>query len=105
MPEPEMAVGSRALVGAAVGAGVLYVVAVLAQGAPPGAADTGAQVVAWFQQHRDGTRWAVWALTLTVPTFAIMFALQSQLLPAPHREVFLIGAVTFIATTWADHPC
>jgi hypothetical protein len=98
---------SRALVGAAIVAGVLYAMAMVAQGTPPGAADTGTQVVAWFQAHRDGTRWAVWALTLNVPIFALMFALQARLLPTPHREVFFIGAVTLIATsavqtwTWA----
>jgi hypothetical protein len=63
--------------------GVLYVMAVIAQGAPPRAADTGAQVVAWFRDHRDPTRWTVWALTVNVPALALMFALQCRLLSAP----------------------
>ena len=34
-----------------------------------------------------------------MPAFAVVFALLRRLLPAPHRDVFLIGAITFLATT------
>jgi hypothetical protein len=92
-------VGSRALVGAAVVASVLYLSGTVALGTPPGAADTGAQVVAWFREHRDGVRWFVWAITVNAPLFALIFALMRRLLPAPHRDVFLVGAITFVVTT------
>jgi hypothetical protein len=92
-------VGSRALVGAAVTASVLYLAGTVALGTPPEAADTGAQVVAWFREHRDGVRWFVWAITVNAPVFALMFALMRRLLPAPHRDVFFIGAIAFVGTT------
>ena len=97
-------VGSRALVGATVAYGVLVLAALIALGTLPAAAETGAQVVAWFREHRDGVRWAVWLFTVATPSLALMFAQLRRLLPAPHRDVFLIGAVTYVATlavwTW-----
>jgi len=92
-------VGSRALVATAVAIGVLYLAGAVALGTPPGAADTGTQVVAWFQEHRDGVRWSVWAITVQAPFFALMFALQRRLLPAPHRDVFFIGAIAIVVAT------
>lgn len=91
--------GSPALVGAAVAATILYAVAAGALGTPPGAADTGAHVVAWFREHRDGVRWSVWALTVATPVGGVMFSLLRRLLPAPHRDVFFIGAITIVVTT------
>lgn|GEM_PF-3540664 len=103
MPESELdaqgEVGSRALVGAAVATTILAMVAAVSLGTPPSAADTGAQVVAWFREHRDGVRWFVWAITVGAPVSALMYALLGRLLPAPHRDVFLIGAVTIVVTT------
>jgi hypothetical protein len=78
---------------------LLYVAGTMALGRPPGAADTGAQVVAWFREHRDGVRWSVWALTVGMPFTSVMFALLRRLLPAPHRDVFFIGAITIVVTT------
>lgn len=91
--------GSYALVGAAVAGSLLYLAATLALGTPPGAADTGAEVVTWFRAHRDGVRWSVWAITVGSPPFGVMFALLRRLLPSPHRDVFMIGAVTIVVTT------
>ena len=90
---------SRILVGAAVAATVLYAVSVVALGTPPQSADTGVQVVDWFREHRDGARWSVWALTVLSPVLALVFALLRRLLPAPHSDVFLIGAIVFLVTT------
>lgn len=90
--------GSRMLLGAALAVLILYAVGVIALGNPPSASDTGEQVVNWFRQRGEGARWAVWAATVSVPAFAVMFALQRRLLPAPHRDVFLIGAVVFVTT-------
>jgi hypothetical protein len=91
-------VGSRALLGAAVAVLILYGIGLVALATPPDAADTGEQVAGWFRAHREGVRWFVWAVTVSVPPFAVMFALLHRLLPSPHRDVFLIGAITFVAT-------
>jgi hypothetical protein len=89
---------SRTLLGAALAVLILYAVGVIALGSPPSASDTGEQVVTWFRQHREDVRWAVWAATVSIPFFAGMFALLRRLLPGPHRDVFLIGAVVFVTT-------
>jgi len=47
--------GSRALVISAVAVSSLYVAAMVALGTPPGTADTGVQVVAWFPARRGGS--------------------------------------------------
>jgi len=91
--------GSRTLVGTALAATVSYLIAMVALGTPPGAADSGEQVVAWFREHQNGVRWSVWALTVTAPLLAVVFALLRRLLPAPHRDVFLIGAAAIVVTT------
>ena len=91
-------VGSRALLGAAVAVLILYGIGLVALATPPGAADTGEQVAGWFRAHREGVRWFGWAVTVSVPPFAVMFVLLYRLLPSPHRDVFLIGAITFVAT-------
>jgi hypothetical protein len=104
MPKPETQCaqgtrsGSRVLLGAALAVLILYAVGVIALGTPPNASDTGEQVVTWFRVHRDGAHWFVWAATVSIPPFAVMFALLRRLLPAPHRDVFLFGAVTFVVT-------
>ena len=90
--------GSRALVGATVAYGVLIVAGLIALGTLPAAAETGTQVVAWFREHRDGVRWTVWLSTVATPSLALMIALLRRLLPVPHRDVFLIGAVTYVAS-------
>jgi hypothetical protein len=45
------------------------------------------------------------AFTVATPPFALMAAILRRLLPAPHRDMFLIGAVAYIAEiavwTWA----
>jgi xanthosine utilization system XapX-like protein len=56
-------------------------------------------VVAWFRANRDGVRWSVWASTVGAPLLAIVLSLLRRLLPAPHRDVFLIGAVGIVVTT------
>jgi len=99
--------GSQALLGAAAAVFALYAIGLVALGTPPGASETGAQVVAWFREHGHSARLFVWALTVATPPLAIMFSLLRRLLPAPHRDVFLIGVVTYMATsavvtwTWA----
>jgi hypothetical protein len=76
-------------------------------GTLPAASETGAQVVSWFREHRESVPWGVWAFTVAAPAFALMAALLRRLLPAPHRDMFLIGAIAYITAiavwtwTWA----
>src|SRR5258706_9563680 len=90
---------SRALIAAAAAGTVVYVAGVLALGTPPGAGDSGDQVVAWFRENRNGVRWFVWASTVNAPLVALMLSLLRRLLPAPHRDVFLIGAVSVVVAS------
>ena len=95
-------VGSRALLAATAAYGILAAVALAALaafGTLPAAAETGPQLVTWFRENRDSVRWGVWALTLTAPPFALEVALLRRLLPAPHRDMFLVGAVAFTVAT------
>ncbi len=88
--------GSPALLAATAAVAILSVLALLVWGTPPAAAETGAQVVGWFREHRDAARWWTWILTVAMPPAAIMFALLRRLLPAPHSDVFLIGAISYL---------
>jgi hypothetical protein len=91
-------VGSSPLLGATAAYAVLVGIGLGVLGTAPAAAETGPQVVAWFREHRDGVRGSVWAFTVATPPFAVMIALLRRLLPAPHRDVFLIGAVSFLVS-------
>jgi hypothetical protein len=115
-PEPgEPLLGPRALVGVSLAVVGLYAAGAIALGTPPTAADSGEAVAAWFREHRDGVRWSVWATTVNAPLLALMTAHLRRLLPSPHRDVFLIGAIGLVVTvsvqswTWgglalhADH--
>ena len=97
-------VGSSPLLGATAAYAVLVGIGLGVLGTAPAAAETGPQVVAWFREHRDGVRWSVWAFTVATPPFAVMIALLRRLLPVPHRDVFLIGAISFLVSgavfTW-----
>jgi hypothetical protein len=53
------ALGSWVLLGAALAVLSLYGVGVIALGTPPDATDTGAQVVVWLREHRNGACWFV----------------------------------------------
>jgi hypothetical protein len=86
----------RALVAAAVAGGVLYLVGAIALGSPPDATDSGAKVVAWFADHGHGARVYAWSAAFGTLAFAVVAALARELLPAPHRTVFTIGATVFV---------
>jgi hypothetical protein len=100
-------VGSRALLGATVAYTLLSVTALAVLGTTPAAADPGEQVVAWFSGHSEAVRWSVWASTVSTPLYALIVAMLRRLLPAPHRDVYFIGAVLLLVTatvyewTWA----
>jgi len=89
---------SRALIVSAAALTGVSLVGMAALGTLPAAGDSGAQVVAWFGTHGDGVRCAVWAGTASMPLFAVVVAILRQLLPAPHRDVFLIGATTVVVS-------
>lgn len=85
--------GSRTLLAATVAVLVLASAQVVVLGDTPRAADSGAQIVAWLRGHGDAVRWWVWAITVGGPVYGLVIALLRRLLPAPHRDVFLIGAI------------
>jgi len=90
---------TRTLVAAAIGAGVLYLVGAVALGSPPGATDSPGQVAAWFRDHHDAARLYAWTAALGTFAFAIAAGIIRGALPAPYRDVFLLGAAAFIAET------
>jgi hypothetical protein len=90
---------ARVLVAAAVVAGVLYLVGFIALGSPPGASARAFAVAAWFNDHRNHARLYAWTATFGTLAFAVAAALIRGTLPAPHRDVFLLGAAAFIVET------
>jgi len=73
-------------------------------GTLPAATETGAELVAWFRANSGFIRLGVWAFTVALPAFAVIAALTRGRLPAPHRDVFFIGAMVYGAAiavwTW-----
>lgn len=91
--------GSRALLAATMAYVILVGAGLAALGTVPAGAETGAQVVTWFREHRGAVQWAAWTFTVATPPLAVMLALERRLLPAPHREVFLIGGIAILITS------
>jgi hypothetical protein len=92
-------VSPRWIVAAVVTASLLYLGGSLARGTPPGAGDTGEQLVAWFHEHQNGVRWYVWSITVSLPLMALVYAQLRRLLPSPHRDMYFIGAAALFVTT------
>jgi hypothetical protein len=90
---------STLLLSATVGFGVLYLAGAIALSSTPGAGDDGREVAAWFRDHGGHVRAWLWLLTLSLPLFATFVALVRAELPAPHRDIFLFGAIAFAAET------
>jgi hypothetical protein len=90
---------STVLLASTLGSVVLIFLAVTVLGEPPGPAAGGAEVAGWFTAHGGNARWYAWMVTVFVPVFATFAALVRDRLPAPHRDVFLVGAVAFLAET------
>jgi hypothetical protein len=88
----------------AVAAVVLYCAGGAVLGQLPAGAASGEEVVGWFAGHGWQIRAAVWLWTMEAVASATFVALVRNRLPAPHRDVFLIGGATFIAesavSTW-----
>ena len=98
----EISTGSWTLLGATLAVALLSLLAQAMLGTPPAGSDTGQQVVAWFREHRDAARWLVWSMTVSTLPFAAMIALLRRLLPAPHRDVFLIGGIAILVVDAAQ---
>jgi len=90
---------SRALIFAAVAAGLLYLVGSIALGTPPKATDSPAQVVEWFQAHQDAARTYAWTAAFSGLAFAVFAGIVRGLLPSPVGNIFLLGAAAFIVET------
>src|SRR4051812_6331908 len=90
---------STAVLGATIGFALLYLGATVALGTPPAVDDNGAAVVRWFSDNGGHVRTWAWLLTLSAPLFALYAAFVRQHLPVGLRDLWLIGAVAFIAET------
>lgn len=87
------------LIASTVGFAVLYLAATVALGSPPDGGSSAAEVGRWLGSHDDGVRTWLWLLVLASPLFAVYAALVRAVLPAPHRDVFLLGVAAFLAET------
>jgi hypothetical protein len=101
--------GSRAESRVSLAATIAYAVLMVAVaggalGTLPAATETGVELVAWFRANPRAIRLGVWAFTVALPAFAVIAALTRARLPAPHRDVFFIGAMVYAASiaiwTW-----
>jgi len=90
---------AKLLLASSIAAVVLIVAETLALGTPPGPEAGGPEVVSWFASHGGSVRSFVWVMTVFVPVFATFAALVRDRLPSPHRDVFFVGAITFLAET------
>jgi hypothetical protein len=90
---------STVLLISTIASAVLYVAAAGALGTPPDATAAGDEVVAWFAAHGTGVRAYVWCLTLLVPVAGTSVVLIRHRLPAPYRDVYLVGGTALVAET------
>jgi hypothetical protein len=88
-----------ALAIAALCAGALYLVGAVSLGSPPSVSDSPAVVARWFVAHHDAARLYAWTATFATLAFAVVAGIVRGVLPAPSRDVFLLGAAAFIAET------
>lgn len=95
---------SRSLIASALALAGVSIFGMAALGTTPGTGESGERVVAWFLAHSNSVRWFVWTGTASAPLFAVVLAMLRQLLPPPHRDVFLIGGAVLIVSiavqTW-----
>ena len=89
--------GSRVLLAATIAYALLGTLELAAFGTIPAASETGAELVAWFRANSSSIRLGVWAFTVMLPAFAVIAALTRGRLPAPHRDVFFLGAMVYAA--------
>ncbi len=90
---------ARVLVVAGILLLALYVTGAVALGTPPQVSDSPETIVAWFLDNRDAARLYAWTAAFATLAVAILAAVIRGLLPAPHRDVFLLGAAAFVIET------
>jgi hypothetical protein len=90
---------STAVLGSTIGFALLYLGATVALGTPPDVHDNGLAVARWFSDNGSHVRTWAWLLTLSAPLFGLYAAFVRQRLPVGLRDLWLIGAVAFIAET------
>jgi len=90
---------STAVLGSTIGFALLYLGATIALGTPPDVNDNGVAVFIWFQHNGGHVRTWAWLLTLSAPLFALYAAFVRQHLPVGLRDLWLIGAIAFVAET------
>lgn len=90
---------ARVLVLAGVLLLALYLTGAVVLGTTPVVDDSSAHIAAWFRDHRDAARLYAWTATFGTVAVAVIAAIIRGLLPAPHRDVFLLGAAAFVIET------
>ncbi len=95
-------IGSCALLAATLIYVGLIVAALALVGTLPAAADSGAQAVSWFREHRGAMLAATWVFTVSTLPLAVMIALLRGLLPALYRDIFAFGALAYLVTAMAQ---
>jgi hypothetical protein len=63
--------------------------------------DSGAEVVKWFQDHGDRVRVWLFFSTFALVLIGVYAGIIRGVLPAPYRDVFIIGAIALIVETAA----
>jgi hypothetical protein len=56
-------------------------------------------VVDWFRDHHDAARVYAWTAAFGTFAFAVTIGILRGTLPAPHSDVFLLGAAAFMVET------
>jgi hypothetical protein len=87
----------RAIVIAAVALIVSYLAGAIALGSVPDVNDSGADVAAYFAGHEGAVRFSSWTAIVSTLAFTVFAAIVRNVLPKPNADVFLIGAVAFVA--------
>jgi len=90
---------ARVLVTAGILLLALYVTGAVALGTPPQVSDSPETIAAWFLDNRDAARLYAWTAAFATLAVATIAAIIRGLLPAPHRDVFLLGAAAFVIET------
>ena len=90
---------ARVLVVSAILLLALYVTGAVALGTSPQVSDSPETIAAWFLDNRGDARLYAWTAAFGTLAVAILAAIVRGVLPAPHRDVFLLGAAAFVIET------
>jgi hypothetical protein len=87
---------SNLLLGATIGATLLYVAAYTVLGTPPEGDDSGREVVRWLDDHEGRVRTWLWLLTLSLPLFVVVAVLVRERLPRLAGDLFFFGSLALV---------